>query len=214
MEIPSLLRRAEQQALAGVTLSGNVLDLGGDSRSAYRSLFQGDHTFTTVNMDEKARPDVFHDLEEALPFPDQTYDGVTLINVLEHVFAYRELLKESLRVLKPGGQLVIVVPFLFPVHPSPRDYWRFTDTTLERELALLDLQDFRITALGSGMFAARYVLLDRLLPALLRLINSLTLRFLVRPLDRAFEILARVLGKKYSRTDYALGYIVVARKHA
>jgi hypothetical protein len=30
------------------------------------------------------------------------------------------------RVLKPEGRIVVSVPFLFPIHDAPGDYWRFT----------------------------------------------------------------------------------------
>jgi hypothetical protein len=35
------------------------------------------------------------------------------------------------RVLKPDGRIIVSVPFLFPVHDAPHDYWRFTKYALE-----------------------------------------------------------------------------------
>lgn len=47
---------------------------------------------------------------EALPFEDNAFDRVLCGEVLEHVFDKDRALTELLRVLKPGGTLVISVP--------------------------------------------------------------------------------------------------------
>lgn len=47
---------------------------------------------------------------ETLPYPDASFDAVTLWNVLEHVRDYRAVLREADRVLKPGGTLVLLAP--------------------------------------------------------------------------------------------------------
>jgi SAM-dependent methyltransferase len=205
--LPSLLRRAEHAALRTLSLSGRVIDLGGERGAEYLSCIAGEFSVTAVNLDREAEPDILHDLEEPLALVDASYDHALLINVLEHIFDYRQLLTEAARVVRPGGTLALIVPFLFPVHPSPSDYWRFTQMTLAKELELLALADIRIVPLGSGVFAARYVMLDRLLPYPLRFLSSYTLRYLVGPLDAAFTALARALGKKYDPADYALGYM-------
>lgn len=207
----SILRKAEHAALAHLFLSGRVLDLGGSKKSAYQKIFRGDYTLTTVNLDEKAEPDVRHNLEKPLPFTDASYNAVLLINVLEHIFHTRELLAESVRVLAPGGTLVIVVPFLFPIHPSPDDFWRFTESALIRLLAEAGLKDIRIEPLGSGVCAARMLFIERLLPAPLQRVTAL-LHPLVTLTDHSFTSLARVLGKQYRPKDYPLGYLAVAKK--
>ena len=47
---------------------------------------------------------------EALPFPDNNFDIVYSSNVLEHVLDSAKVLREAVRVLKPGGTLQIVCP--------------------------------------------------------------------------------------------------------
>mgnify|MGYP001605981257 CR=1 FL=1 len=212
MEIPTLLRKAEHVALTRVSLSGSVLDLGGDKNSGYAHLLGEELHITTVNTDERASPDIFHDLEQSLPLADASYDHVLLINVLEHIYNYRQLLSEAARTVRSGGTVTIIVPFLFPLHPSPNDFWRFSAETLRRECGVIGLTVEELLPLGSGVFAARYVMIDRLMPTPLRLIGAYTLAPLSHLLDVVFARLASLLGKKYIYSDYALGYFVCARK--
>lgn len=47
---------------------------------------------------------------ERIPFPDHSFDMVTCQTLLLHVHDVTAVLKEMTRVLKPGGQLVVVEP--------------------------------------------------------------------------------------------------------
>ncbi len=47
---------------------------------------------------------------QLLPFREHSFDVVTLWNVLEHIPQYRLALRETYRVLKPGGTLLILAP--------------------------------------------------------------------------------------------------------
>jgi len=48
--------------------------------------------------------------EEKLPFENDYFDAVTCLDVIEHVFEPRDLIKEINRVLKRGGILIISTP--------------------------------------------------------------------------------------------------------
>jgi SAM-dependent methyltransferase len=213
MPIPSLLRLEEHRALRRLSLDGDIIDIGGTKGEEYLACIEGAHTVTTLNIDPAAKPDIVHDLEKPIPCADASYDHALLINVAEHIYNARQLFAESVRIVKPGGSVVVVVPFLFPLHPSPGDYWRFTKETLFRELTVAGCSDVVVAPLGTGVFSTRYVFLDRLLPYPLRFIAFFSLRYVAYALDMFFVALARALHKKYDPADYALGYIATARKH-
>jgi len=49
-------------------------------------------------------------LADTLPFPDASFDVVTMLAVLEHLAQPRAMVEEIARVLKPGGAVVLTVP--------------------------------------------------------------------------------------------------------
>lgn len=52
-------------------------------------------------------------LENELPLADNSVDRVAMLAVLEHLDNHLELLKESKRILKPGGEILVTVPTHF-----------------------------------------------------------------------------------------------------
>jgi SAM-dependent methyltransferase len=50
------------------------------------------------------------DATQEIPFPNATFDLVTALDVIEHVDADETILRESYRVLRPGGSLLITTP--------------------------------------------------------------------------------------------------------
>ncbi len=76
----------------------------------------------------------------------EQYDVILAINVLEHIFNYRLAISNMFNALHPGGHLVLSVPFFYPFHDLPNDYWRFTPFSLEKELNVF--HHVRITQSG------------------------------------------------------------------
>ncbi len=107
---------------------GLVVDVGCGTKP-YRDLFGADHYFGVdiVKSSDGKNPDsdVFYD-GTALPFRSGSIDGLLMSQVLEHVFEPGKLLLEMNRVLKPGGRLLLTVPFLWDEHEQPHDFGRYT----------------------------------------------------------------------------------------
>lgn len=78
-----------------------------------------------VDMMDYDNVDIVCDIHH-LPFKDNCIDAVMSVAVLEHVREPAVVLKELHRVLKPGGRVFSVIPFMQPFHASPHDYQRFT----------------------------------------------------------------------------------------
>jgi len=70
----------------------------------------------------------------ALPFKDSSIDGVICEDVLEHISHTNRLLKEMSRVIKPGGTVILKIPFLYPYHSSPEDFFRWTKDGMKHTL--------------------------------------------------------------------------------
>jgi SAM-dependent methyltransferase len=210
--IQSLLRIEETKALSRLELNGKILDLGGEKNAYYHRIIQGKHNFFVVNLDMKTKPDLFYDLEKNLPFKEGEYEHVIIMNVLEHVYNFKKLIDESYRIVEIGGTIVVVVPFLFPFHASPRDFFRYTETSLKQILIDSGFKDINVRALGSGIFSVSLLCFDRLMPYPLRFINYYVTRHIVYFFDFIFDKAAYFMRKKYKKTDYALGYFVTAKK--
>ncbi len=211
VSLDSILRGEEHRELTKLTLDGAVLDLGGEGASGYLTGVPGGRTVTTVNLGSEKGCDVVHDLEQLpLPFGEASYDAVILYNTLEHIYHARELVNDTYRVLRQGGKVVITVPFLFPVHPSPRDYWRFTEDAMRQMLRDAGYSDITCVPLGTGVSIVCYHFFERLLPRPLRFVA-----FFLRPLARGLDWLlyhVRFRSGQQKREWYTLGYFLIGNK--
>jgi SAM-dependent methyltransferase len=73
--------------------------------------------FVNVDVVEEragAKPDIVANVSERLPFPDDYADLILSVHVIEHFYRWEvlEVLREWVRVLKPGGIMVCECPNL------------------------------------------------------------------------------------------------------
>lgn len=66
-----------------------------------------------------------------LPIRDNSFDGVLLSNILEHLHDAEFALAEALRVLKPQGVLVLTLPMEAGFHHDPTHIRMFNETNLK-----------------------------------------------------------------------------------
>lgn len=126
-----LARKGLKKGIAAMapSITGKVIDVG-CGRKPYRALF---HCETYIGLDienpghshENEDIDVFYD-GKIFPFEAESFDNALCNQVLEHVFNPDEFLSEIQRVLKPGGKLLLTVPFAWDEHEQPYDYARYS----------------------------------------------------------------------------------------
>lgn len=74
-----------------------------------------------------------------LDLPSNSVNAFVSVFALEHLFDFDAVFREQLRVLKLGGRLLIVVPFLYYYHAAPDDFFRFTSSALDKLLTPFDV---------------------------------------------------------------------------
>jgi SAM-dependent methyltransferase len=87
--------------------------------------------FIRLDLNLDYRPDVVADVT-ALPFRSGSIDRVASNSLIEHVAYPQQVLEETYRILRPGGVMVAVVPFVWMLHGYPDDYVRLTPLYFER----------------------------------------------------------------------------------
>lgn len=131
----STLRKLEYERLETLNLQGKVLDVGGGENSRYRDHLPGEIDYSSVNIDPSINPTWLVEVGQPWPIPADEFDHCISFNTLEHVYDASALVAEMHRVLKPGGEIHICVPWMFRIHGHPDDYFRATpswwQTTLE-----------------------------------------------------------------------------------
>lgn len=130
------MRAIHTIAPAQLPAGARVLEVGGGRSGLARKLYPEAHV-TTIDIDPSLAPDqATDDVSEfvlgdacALPFPDHSFDLVTMFDVLEHIEDDRQAAAEALRVVKAGGWVLISTPYAhwrYPHYPfmhrlCPRD---------------------------------------------------------------------------------------------
>ena len=93
------------------------------------------------------------DLSGVIPCPDGTFDVVFSRTVVEHLFDPWQFFAESLRVLRPGGRLIVSI--------SIKTYWRYRWQTLIDRLPLsYDLKNFTPWNTRRALLAAGFAYVE------------------------------------------------------
>lgn len=128
---------------------GDLLDLGCGQAPLYAGYRTRATSVTTSDWKPAPVVDVVADLTAVpLPFGDAAFDTVVLSDVLEHIPTPGALLADVARVLRPGGTLLLNVPFLYGVHEAPYDFHRYTEFALRRMAQEAGLEVVELSPLG------------------------------------------------------------------
>lgn len=124
-------------------LGGSLLDVGCGTKP-YRDLFRVER-YVGLDIDSedtkrRGMADVLYD-GSTFPVSDCEFDSILCNQVLEHVFDPDRFVAELFRSLRPGGQLLLTVPFVWDEHEQPFDYARYSSFGLA---ALLQRHGFML----------------------------------------------------------------------
>lgn len=134
--LPSVLAACHHST---ATSELKVLDVG-CGQMPYRSLFAGRSGIASYEgadiEGEHAVAVRIDPVSERILAEDDSYDLIVSFQTLEHVPRADRLLKECMRILRPGGVFFCTAPFIFEYHAVPGDYHRWTVDGLACELGV------------------------------------------------------------------------------
>ena len=195
----SCIRSLEHEIIPTIPMKGRVLDFGGGKRAEYVGRLQGGATsIDSLNVDPGIQPTFVHDANTPFPIADAIYDTVITFNTLEHVRRDEFALGELVRVLKPGGNIHVIVPFIYRIHGHPSDWHRHTCFWWEAALADFGIppQNQRIEPMMWGRITTAFSFLE-----------FTRLRFL-----RRLPLWADLIIKGVADHEYPIGYYIAATK--
>ena len=197
-------------------MSGRMLDFGCGNKP-YRSLFEVDEyvgldTHDSGHDHTHDEIDVFYD-GKRIPFDDAYFDSVLSSEVFEHVFNLPEVLTEIARVVKPGGHLLITIPFVWEEHEVPYDFARYTSfgiSSLLRDAGFEIVVLKRTTRYLETIFQSINAYIVKGLFRSNRYVKVLLTPILIMPLTILGLVLSRLLPNEESLYSNLL---IVAKKN-
>lgn len=112
-----------------------ILEIGSgkavDNKYPYSFIDYFDKTNDFIQTD--IDPIFGHKILDATKMKDSNkYDIVLCQNVLEHVYECQKVVDNVQRSLTKDGVAVFTLPFMYPLHDEPGDYWRFTEHSIKK----------------------------------------------------------------------------------
>ena len=134
---------------AAENLDGPFLEIGSKnygSTQNLRPLFSNRGDYVGVDMATGDGVDCVVDLTQSFENVDVALSGkrfrtIFCLSVLEHCAQPFAMADNIVRLLAPGGQVVISAPFAWKFHGYPSDYWRFTHEGIKQLFPMLAFDD-------------------------------------------------------------------------
>lgn len=190
---------AMQALLPGLGGPGTIIELGA-AGDYYKNFVPSGQRYLTSNLAPGC--DVRLDMTK-LDLADSSVDALVSVFALEHLYDFEAVFAEQQRVLKPGGRLLLVVPFLYYYHAAPDDFFRFTASALDRLLAPLDV-------LVRQPLGGRWLLFAEFLHE--KVIMGSRMGFLARLALRLVALPFLAAGLKAHDARYAFGFAYLCEK--
>jgi len=203
-------------------VEGDLLDIGCGAQ-VYRALLPADINYRGIDTKD-ARDRFGYDIPDTHYFtgsdwgiPEASIDTAICTEVLEHIAEPKTLLAQAHNALRPGGCLIMTVPFAARWHFIPYDYWRYTPSGLDLLLTAAGFEDVRVMARGNPLTVACYKAMALPL-ALLLGTRAGPMRVVQRALGIVSLPIVGILAAIANLTlddewgDDCLGYTVTARR--
>ncbi len=148
MRKQSLFRKLQNELILEFADSNNfkeVVEIGGTFQFNNKKFFNDNVRFVLTNL-EGENCDKIEDVTQ-LTFLSNSIESLLCISVLQHVFDINAAIDELIRVLKPGGKVLITNGFMFPVCMQ-HDYYRLTPEFWNQRLQDENV-DFEIISVGN-----------------------------------------------------------------
>jgi SAM-dependent methyltransferase len=184
-----------------VASKGRILDIGGRnsaSPSAVRLRALGASEVVATDVVADHEPDLVDDITDTSIDPE-SFDGVWCVAVFEHVTDYWSAIDNVHRILRPGGEAFVYVPFCFKFHDQ-MDYHRFTITELARMMRRFSDTKVFVPSTNGHESGYGWVLLDVLSFGLIQRTPQLHHK-LARVVNRLLGAAVR-LACAFRRRDY------------
>ena len=137
--------------------NGSILDVGSKkSSSNITNHLNTNEKINYVDKFTKDPNDLIMDLEEVNELNNKTFKNVLLFNVLEHIYNYKNCLKNCYSILDKDGFFYGSTPFFFRIHGSPNDYFRYTEQGLIKALDEAGFKNIQVRILNGGIFICFY----------------------------------------------------------
>jgi len=144
--------RKMESLLSSVPSGAKILDVGCGSGKYWN--IRNDLNWIGLDVDSSSRASILINNGDNYPIQSESFDAVIMSFSIEHISNTPHLIQEVYRVLKSKGVLIIRCPFIYPLHDSPDDFYRFSPSGLSANLGNFDMKEINI---NGGFFEAQAV---------------------------------------------------------
>lgn len=152
--VPLLASAITRQIERSKAPGGNCLDVGCGGQPLRTQLIAAGFQYSSFDVQQNQAGTVEHIGAIDAPLPaslaDRRFDFIVCTEVLEHVADWPAAFANLVRLLNPGGRVLITCPHIWVPHEEPHDFFRPTSWGIAAHAERAGLKAIEITRLGDG----------------------------------------------------------------